>query len=315
MVSRKQRGVTTLEYLVLAAVLVLGVVAALTLFADDVEQSAGNVGGGVEEVARGSATAVGARYADEARGSAAGPSGGAPPAGQAQQALEPENQVAGDDGPAHGQRHEDGQPGMWFEGYVANPLDPGNPFSFNELGFGLYNSDHIDVLTGRAQTLGTQVIGAEGSVLHAETDSLGWFNARGDLVSGRAGFLHDDGETYLGLEGGLAGGQITLGPLDRDNDLDQRVHVGAGFKGQGGGISILHDDKDEDGLREWGYNIAVPVIPVSFGMETEDPLGTAIGLHSAFPGMPFMPSFLPSPVDLATGGVNLTEKVTGWLGL
>lgn len=82
---RAQRGVTTAEYVVLAAVLVLGLVAGVSVFKGHVGRSLDAEGGAVEEVASGSIAAVRDRYGESG---GPGPSGGAPPAlGRAQGAA------------------------------------------------------------------------------------------------------------------------------------------------------------------------------------------------------------------------------------
>lgn len=80
-VPSRARGVTTLEYVVLAAVLVLGVVAAFTVFRDRTSDSVTQVGEGVGQIAQGHAAEVGEKYRDQA----------ATPGGSA--AAEPENAV------------------------------------------------------------------------------------------------------------------------------------------------------------------------------------------------------------------------------
>lgn len=50
---RSEEGATTLEYIVLAAVLVLGLVAGINAFKDDVEESLKNEGGTFKQVSNG----------------------------------------------------------------------------------------------------------------------------------------------------------------------------------------------------------------------------------------------------------------------
>lgn len=76
--SRAQRGVTTMEYVVIAAVLVLGLVAGISLFGGQVESSLDTEGQAVNEVARGAIAPVRDRYGDSA--GPVGQSGAAAPA-------------------------------------------------------------------------------------------------------------------------------------------------------------------------------------------------------------------------------------------
>jgi Flp pilus assembly pilin Flp len=87
---QRQRGVTTMEYIVLGAVLVLGLVAGVSMFKGSVGESLQTEGEALSQVASGSIAGVRDRYGDGAGGPGAG-------TGQSGQALgagqEPERRV------------------------------------------------------------------------------------------------------------------------------------------------------------------------------------------------------------------------------
>jgi hypothetical protein len=86
--SARQRGVTTLEYIVLGAVLVLGLVVGVSAFKGQVADSAATEGEALMQVARGDVAGVRDRYGDGAGGpQGAGARGAAPGAEPEQRVL------------------------------------------------------------------------------------------------------------------------------------------------------------------------------------------------------------------------------------
>jgi len=97
----RQSGVTTLEYIVLGAVLVIGLVAGVSMFKSKVGEGLASEGEALSQVARGQSKAVGDRYGD---GAGALGASGANPGGGAAAGASPEQRLAGVRASGHGRR-------------------------------------------------------------------------------------------------------------------------------------------------------------------------------------------------------------------
>lgn len=210
----RQRGVTTLEYIVLGAVLVIGLVAGVSMFKSKVGEGFSSEGEALSQVARGASKAVGDRYGD---GAGAPGASGANPGGGAAAGAPPERRLGGITASGHGPRGSrefldtDGDgtnDQVKVEGSVA-----GGSVSGSHLGGNINWHGDGELLQGSAQA-GAKVdnltlsgnVKAEGNLATGKFD-LNVADVLGYQAEGQLGHVAVDGSGGIGLFGGGAKGK------------------------------------------------------------------------------------------------------------
>jgi Flp pilus assembly pilin Flp len=208
----RQRGVTTLEYIVLAAVLVIGLVAGVSMFKGKVGEGLSSEGEAISLVARGQSKSVGDRYGDGAGAPGAGGPNGAAGAG-----VVPEARLGGITASGHGPRGSrefldtDGDgtnDQVKVEGSLA-----GGSVDGSHLGGNIRWHGDGELVQGSAQA-GAKVdngtlsgnVKAEGNLATGKFD-LNVADVLGYQAEGQLGHVAVDGSGGIGVFGGGAKGK------------------------------------------------------------------------------------------------------------
>lgn len=206
-------------------------------------------------------------------------------------------------------------PGMTENSYGPNAYVSHTPKTV-EAGAALMNAEwengaSIDAFYANAEAgFGNGTYGAAGEVGMFEMNSPQDFPIGGGFgfLQAEAAALINDERASFGATADAANAHARLGSISADSNTDSQFLLGAGA-GVGASGSLLYGDSDNDGYREFGFEVSGALgIEGTLGYKSEDPIRDLMGVS----GM-FLPADYNVTHDMWERGVGLAEGIgEGW---